>query len=352
MKAIIVNATALDRSGALSILRQFIENIPEDEFQWIVFVSDKVTLVSQNKNVRLEPISGVKPMHKRLYWDACGLKKWLQKNNVEPIAAFSLQNTGFKVGKNVPSFIYYHQSIPFFDYTWNPFKKDQRTFWFYKNIYPYFVRLFLTRNTRIFVQLNFIKNGFAHHFNHPKALIEVYSPTLVKPTFPLSNKMDKALSIFYPATGHFYKNHRIIAEALEKVKREVEIYFTTEPMPEIKADDRIHWIGQIPYERVCDMYNNCDVLVFPSYIETYGLPLIEAAMVGMPIIAADLPYSKEVLDGYEGVTFMKYDKASDWADAINRIDKGKRFNPINLSNRPGWTELINYIKRYISLQNE
>lgn len=78
-KFIIVNATALDRSGALSILKQFVENIPEDNRKWLIFVSPIVSLTTNNFNVRFIPIKGVKSLHKRFLWDAFGLKKWLQK---------------------------------------------------------------------------------------------------------------------------------------------------------------------------------------------------------------------------------------------------------------------------------
>ncbi len=37
---IVINATALGTSGALTILKQFIEAIPNDEFQYIVFIDN------------------------------------------------------------------------------------------------------------------------------------------------------------------------------------------------------------------------------------------------------------------------------------------------------------------------
>ena len=343
---IVVNATALDKSGALSILRQFVENIPVDNRRWLIFVPPVVLITSNNPNVRIEPIEGVKPMHKRLWWDAFGLKKWLKKNGIESVAAVSLQNTGFNVGKKVPSYIYYHQPIPFYPYHWNPFKKQQRTFWFYKKVYPFFVNLFLKKDTQIFVQLEFIKDGFAKRFKHSKELIGVYNPTVSTPK-------DKAQSestatefprLLYPAMPHFYKNHRVISKALEMTDTNVEVLFTIGAENYPTGDERIKLIGMQPYERICDLYRTCDALLFPSYIETFGLPLLEAAMTGMPILAADLPYAREVLDGYEGVEFIEYNNPEAWAKAISSIEKGKRYQPIVISNRPGWKELFENIK--------
>ena len=283
-------------------------------------------------------------MYKRLWWDALGLKKWLKHKNIEPIATISLQNTGFKVGKKVPSFIYYHQSIPFYPQKWNPFKKKERTFWFYKYIYTYFVRLFLKKDTKIFVQLNFIKEGFAKKYNHPKELIEVYTPTVLSPSglFHKQQLSDK-LIFFYPATNFFYKNHRVISKALSEIEDQIEVRFTTSSSGINPNDPRISYLGMLPYSKVYEMYNSCDALLFPSYIETFGLPLIEAAITGLPIIAADLPYAREVLKGYTGATYVPYDNPHAWADAIQKIKKGKRYKPLDITNRKSWSDLFNSI---------
>lgn len=340
---IIVNATALDKSGALSILKQFIYNIPTDDTKWLIFISDSIDITTSNVNVSLVPIQGVKSMHKRLWWDAFGLNKWLKNHNITPIATISLQNTGFRVSqKNIPQFIYYHQSIPFYPYKWKVFKKEHRTLWFYKYIYPFFVRFFLTKKTEIFVQLEFIKRGFVKKFRHNPNLVKVYSPTTQKVVFnrQMFEIDSKKINFFYPATDYFYKNHRVIIEGLEISNVDAMLYLTSYCI----NNNKIKCLGSIPFEKVCEMYFTCDCLLFPSYIETYGLPLIEAASSGMPIIAADLPYAREVLDGYEGVIFVPYNNPQAWSNAIKGIVKGKRYLPYDISGRPGWKELFDNIK--------
>ena len=345
---IVVNATALDRSGALSILKQFIENIPSNKGQWLIFTPDNVELTTNKANVRLEPITGVKPMHKRLKWDAIGLNRWIKQNNIDPVAALSLQNTGFHLDNKVPHFTYYHQPLPFFPNKWNPLKSNQRTFWFYKHIYPFFVNLFLKKDTKIFVQLDFIKEGFAKRFNHPKDKIGVYTPTVNPPKLYDETETSSHLTLIYPAMPHFYKNHQVIEEALKISSKNVEIIFTTPSLSSEKDQDiRIKRIGMQPQEKIWEMYQTCDALLFPSFIETFGLPLLEAALTGMPIIAADLPYAREVLDGYEGVKFIKHDDPKAWAEAIDNLKKGERFSPIDISQRPSWDALFKAILKEI-----
>ncbi len=344
-KKIVVNATALDRSGALSILRQFIESIPEDNADWLIFISDKIELQTSRQNIKLQQVSGVKAMHRRLLWDAFGLKRWLKRNNVIPIACMSLQNTGFRAGtKQTPRFIYYHQSIPFYPYRWNPLKQEHRRLWFYKSIYPFFVKLFLTRNTVIFVQLEFIKKGFIKKFRHNPDKVKVFSPSVSEPREQHIDLPETRLNLFYPATSFFYKNHDVIINAVASSRKSITLYLTTDGED---TNDKIKHLGMISYDQVCAMYCSCDALVFPSYIETFGLPLIEAAKTGMPIIAVDLPYAREVLEGYEGVRFVKHDDLETWRKEIERLGKGKRYEPLHIEDRPSWKGLFATIKNNI-----
>lgn len=340
---IIVNATALDSGGALEILNQFIDNIP-DKYNWLIFVSDKINIQSK-KNVQIEPIANVKSLIRRVIWDNFGLNRWLKQHNINPQATISLQNTGFRISKrNVPQFIYYHQSIPFYKYDWNPFVRLQRTMWFYRYVYPIFVKLSLRKDTEIFVQLNYIKQGFCNRFNHDVNKIHVVSPALKQLNNGqiafITQSADKVL--FYPATGHFYKNHKVLFEAL-KIVPDTKLHITVEYLNNDSLPTSVINHGYIDFGNVLKLYQSSDALVFPSFIETFGLPLIEAALMGMPIIAADLPYAREVLAGYEGVEFVPYNNPNAWADAIKKIEKGKRFPPIDISSRPGWKELFESI---------
>lgn len=44
------------------------------------------------------------------------------------------------------------------------------------------------------------------------------------------------------------------------------------------------------------VYNLADILIFPSFMEGFGLPLVEAMKCGTPIIASDLPVMAEITD--------------------------------------------------------
>lgn len=84
------------------------------------------------------------------------------------------------------------------------------------------------------------------------------------------------------------------------------------------VDDRLHMLGALPPDDIADLYVAADLFVFPSTWETFGLAAVEAAMVGLPMVVADLPVLREVLraDGGEPVTFVAPDDLEGWIAAI------------------------------------
>lgn len=61
--------------------------------------------------------------------------------------------------------------------------------------------------------------------------------------------------------------------------------------------------GPISREEVFEKYAS-SILLFPSYVESFGLPLLEARMTGTYVIASDTPYSREILSGYDKAAFF------------------------------------------------
>lgn len=55
--------------------------------------------------------------------------------------------------------------------------------------------------------------------------------------------------------------------------------------------------GPVPDAQLARMLQNARALLFPSFAEGYGMPLIEALAAGVPVIASDLPVFHEVGQG-------------------------------------------------------
>jgi glycosyltransferase involved in cell wall biosynthesis len=58
--------------------------------------------------------------------------------------------------------------------------------------------------------------------------------------------------------------------------------------------DHIHVLGEVPYADVPSWYASAELFVFPSYLETFGHPLLEAMASDVPVVAADIPVFREI----------------------------------------------------------
>jgi glycosyltransferase involved in cell wall biosynthesis len=61
--------------------------------------------------------------------------------------------------------------------------------------------------------------------------------------------------------------------------------------------DRIHFLGFVSDDDLLQLYNACDVFVFPSFYEGFGLPALEAMACGRAVACSATSALPEVVDG-------------------------------------------------------
>jgi glycosyltransferase involved in cell wall biosynthesis len=85
----------------------------------------------------------------------------------------------------------------------------------------------------------------------------------------------------------------------------------------------VKFLGRLLPSQVSDIYQQSDCLVFPSNLETWGLPITEAKQSGLFILAADLPYARETVGSYDGAAFFNPNDAAQLADLIRGFAQGR-----------------------------
>lgn len=156
-------------------------------------------------------------------------------------------------------------------------------------------------------------------------------------------KGDACLHLFYPAACYPHKNHRLLgtidAAGVDNWGN-VQLALT---IPEDRNPNvNISWIkcvGRLSPREMLSFYEKADALLFLSLAESYGLPLVEAMWVGLPIICPDLPYAR-ALCGDRAIYFNPKSVESlrlavsdlrerlalgwwpDWTDRLRAIPKG------------------------------
>jgi len=85
--------------------------------------------------------------------------------------------------------------------------------------------------------------------------------------------------------------------------------------------DKVKLLGSIEDELLPYYYSLCDLFVLPSHsrLEAFGIVLLEAMACGKPIIASDIPGSREiVVEGHNGLL----------AEPLNAMDLAEKINEI------------------------
>src|SRR5207249_11029764 len=57
---------------------------------------------------------------------------------------------------------------------------------------------------------------------------------------------------------------------------------------------RVEFIGPLGREQTLETYRHADILVFPSLVESFGYPMVEAMAAGLPIVASDTATNREI----------------------------------------------------------
>jgi glycosyltransferase involved in cell wall biosynthesis len=133
---------------------------------------------------------------------------------------------------------------------------------------------------------------------------------LVQPFFsmPVIQKNESSDFYFYPARGDKSKNHlNLVNGWIELSKKGVRprLVITIDSCvnPDLtcwidemieKYALNIENIGFVDVSTIRTLYSQSPVIIFPSYFESFGLPLVEANALGLVVIAPELDYVRDV----------------------------------------------------------
>lgn len=135
----------------------------------------------------------------------------------------------------------------------------------------------------------------------------------ISPSFKIQEKQKKTPPNFVIlGTIEARKNHSLLLDTWEEISKRVPL----KQMPSLHIVGKRGWENDAFFARLeaselygdkiiehnllddkqlNELLNSATALLFPSFVEGYGLPAIEAQAMGVPVICSDIPVFKELL---------------------------------------------------------
>ncbi|MGH6846050.1 MAG: glycosyltransferase family 4 protein [Methylocella sp.] len=188
--------------------------------------------------------------------------------------------------------------------------------------------------TEVTVQTAALADAIAARTGRSRAKIHVtpHGPGLIGEPPPQRPKMSgRPVRIGYIAKWGVQKNFDVLFAATVRwtaAGRDVQLVLTLDPnlaenmqlMARAKAmglTPVIENVGNEDAAGISALYDSLDIFAFPSLVESFGFPLVEAMAKGLPVVAADTASNREVA-GNAGSYFSPFDSEA-LATMLGRI---------------------------------
>jgi glycosyltransferase involved in cell wall biosynthesis len=139
--------------------------------------------------------------------------------------------------------------------------------------------------------------------------------------------------ILFCSNLYKFKNLEVLIRALNtvvnKLERDLELvvigdfvdsnydFKIKSELKKLNLDKVVHFYSNLPRHKVIQYYRNCRLIVIPTKFETFGHMYLEAKKSRKPIIVADIPVAREILN--ESVVYFKPDNHDELVQKIVEV---------------------------------
>ncbi|GGL91362.1 glycosyltransferase family 4 protein [Nakamurella endophytica] len=87
---------------------------------------------------------------------------------------------------------------------------------------------------------------------------------------------------------------------------------------ELGVQDRVLQFSGLSDAELSALYSGAHAFLYPSLVEGFGLPLLEAMTAGAPVVASDIPVFREVAE--DAALLVPVDDTQAWVRAVHELD--------------------------------
>ena len=331
-KTIVLSGINLIEGGPLTIYKDCLRCVEKyflENYEIVALVHNRELFSEFDSRIKfIEFMDSKKSYLKRFYYEYFYFKRLSKK--LKPYLWFSLHDMTPNVVTDKRA-VYCHNPIIFYDMKRKDMINEFKMFMF-SRFYKYIYKINIKKNNFVVVQQDWIRKRFKKIFKiknvvvaHPNVVIDD-SNNNFKNTKIVKN------SFLYPSFPRIFKNFEVICKAVEILENKnienFKVYLTIDGNENIYSKEIvekygrlkcIEFIGLQTRENLMKYYSKIETVIFPSKLETWGLPISEAKAFGKNIILADLEYAHETLGTYEKVMFFGPDDAEKLAEKMEML---------------------------------
>jgi glycosyltransferase involved in cell wall biosynthesis len=177
-------------------------------------------------------------------------------------------------------------------------------------VYNLLTPLVLISNQSLIAISKFTKQQIFKYYpfiDQDKIIVTPLGHSITQKPVPLKSR---ANYIYTPSASHPHKNLLRLIKAFNLYSQHhpdssLRLHISGFPgleskkanrlIKEYKLEEKIKFLGWLPYTQVINQMSNAKLCVFPTLYEGFGLPALESLAVGTPLVASDLPVLREVI---------------------------------------------------------
>lgn len=254
---------------------------------------------------------------------------------LRPVVWLSMHDMTPNVSAKVRS-VYCHNPSPFYHFHLSEAMLDWK-FGLFTVFYRFLYGINIRSNDFVIVQQNWIREQFRRLYGIGNIVV-AHPAVDTASASEISNAREPGARyrFFYPAFPRTFKNPEVCLEASRILERRgfkgFELWLTFDATVNRHATGivkrfsdvgAVRWLGILPRERVFQLYREADCLLFPSKLETWGMPITEFRHFDKPILVADRPYAHETAAGYAKVAFFNPEDPSELAELMELAATGQ-----------------------------
>jgi glycosyltransferase involved in cell wall biosynthesis len=327
---LVISAVNFTEGGPLTVLREAVDAATKYFPDWEVIVAvNRVGLIPPSRAKEIAFPETKTSWLRRLRLEWFGFRRLSRE--LKPDVWLSLHDITPRVQAR-RQYVYCHNPAPFCTVT-VPLEALDRSFSLFRRFYGLLYRCFIHRNTAIIVQQQWLRDEFKKRFKVRQVIV-------AHPTSPVDQVAQHRSdapprTFFYPAFPRVFKNIELLGECAARLESKPawsgKILITLDGSENAYArtmHERYGHLRSLVFLGLQDrpqmeaLYSECDAVIFPSLLETWGLPISEAKARNIPVLAADLPYARETVGNYDAIRFFDPQDAESLAELLLNLHLG------------------------------